>query len=42
MRLGVDAYQRNMLLYLSTPKGITSLEEETFEKEKGRIPPQKF
>jgi len=42
MRLGVDAYQRNMLLYLSTPKWITSLEEEAFEKEQGRIPPQKF
>jgi hypothetical protein len=42
MRLGVDAYQRNMLLYLSTPKWITSLEEEAFEKEQARIPPQKF
>jgi hypothetical protein len=42
MRLGVDAYQRNMLLYLSTPKWITSLEEQAFEKEQGRIPPQKF
>jgi hypothetical protein len=42
MRLGVDAYQRNMLLYLSTPKWITSLEEEAFEKEQGRIPPRKF
>ena len=28
MRLGVDAYQRNMLLYLSTPKWIASLEEQ--------------
>jgi len=42
MRLGVDAYQRNMLLYLSTPKWITSLEEEAFEKEQARIPPPKF
>ena len=42
MRLGVDAYQRNMLLYLSTPKWITSLEEEAFEKEQARIPPRKF
>ena len=42
MRLGVDAYQRNMLLYLSTPKWITSLEEEAFEKEQARIPPQKL
>ena len=42
MRLGVDAYQRNMLLYLSTPKWITSLEEQAFEKEQGKIPPQKF
>ena len=42
MRLGVDAYQRNMLLYLSTPKWITSLEEQAFEKEQGRIPPRKF
>jgi hypothetical protein len=30
------------LLYLSTPKWITSLEEEAFEKEQARIPPQKF
>ena len=42
MRLGVDAYQRNMLLYLSTPNWITSLEERAFEKEQGKIPPQKF
>jgi hypothetical protein len=42
MRLGVDAYQRNMLLYLSTPKWITSLEEQAFEKEQGRISPRKF
>jgi hypothetical protein len=42
MRLGVDAYQRNMLLYLSTPKWITSLEEQAFEKEQGKIPPQEF
>jgi len=42
MRLGVDAYQRNMLLHLSTPKWITSLEEQAFEKEQGRIPPRKF
>jgi hypothetical protein len=42
MRLGVDAYQGNMLLHLSTPKWITSLEEQAFEKEQGRIPPRKF
>ena len=42
MRLGVDAYRRNMFLYVSTPKWITSLEEEAFEKEQGKIPPQKF
>jgi hypothetical protein len=42
MRLGVDAYQRNMSLYLSTPKWITSLEEQAFEKEQGKIPPQEF
>ena len=42
MRLGVDAYQRNMLLYLSTPKWISSLEEEAFEMEQARIPPRKF
>jgi hypothetical protein len=42
MRLGLDAYQRNMLPYLSTPKWITSLEERAFEKEQGKIPPQKF
>jgi hypothetical protein len=42
MRLGVDAYQRNMLLYLSTPKWIISLEEQAFDKEQGKIPPQKF
>jgi hypothetical protein len=38
MRLGLDAYQRNMLLYLSTPKWIASLEEQAFEKEQGKIP----
>jgi hypothetical protein len=42
LRLGVDTYQRNMFLYLSTPKWITSLEEQAFEKEQGKIPPQKF
>ena len=42
MRLGVDAYRRNMFLYLSTPKWITSLEEQAFEKEHGKIPPQKI
>ena len=42
MRLGVDAYQRNMLLYLLTPKWISSLEEEAFEMEQARIPPRKF
>ena len=41
MRLGVDAYRRNMFLYLSTPKWITSLEEQAFDKER-RIPPRKF
>jgi hypothetical protein len=42
MRFGVDAYRRNMFLYLSTPKWITSLEDQAFEKEQGKIPPQKF
>ena len=42
MRLGVDAYRRNMFLYLSTPKWIDSLEEHGVEKEQGRIPPRKF
>jgi hypothetical protein len=42
MRLGVDAYRRNMFLYLSTPKWIGSLEEHAFEKEQGKLPPQKF
>jgi hypothetical protein len=42
MRLGVDAYQRNMLLYLSTPKWIINLEEKAFEAEQARIPPRKF
>jgi hypothetical protein len=42
MRLGVDAYRRNMFLYLSTAKWITSLEEQEFEKEQGRISPRKF
>src|SRR6476469_885648 len=42
MRLGVDAYRRNMFLYLSTPKWIGSLEENAVEKEQGRIPPRKF
>ena len=42
MRLGVDAYRRNMFLYLSTPKWIDSLEEHGVEKEQGRIQPRKF
>jgi hypothetical protein len=42
MRLGVDVHQRNMLLYLSTPKWIASLEEQAFENEQGRIPPRRF
>ena len=42
MQLGVDAYRRNMFLYLSTPKWIDSLEEHAVEKEQGRIPPRKF
>jgi hypothetical protein len=42
MRLGVDAYRRNMFLYLSTPKWIGSLEEHAVENEQGRIPPRKF
>ena len=32
MRLGVDAYRRNMFLYLSTPKWIGSLEEHAVEE----------
>jgi hypothetical protein len=42
MRLGVDAYRRNMFLSLSTPKWIDSLEEHAVEKEQGRIPLRKF
>ena len=42
MRLGVDINQSKMILYLSTPKWITSLEEQAFENEQGRIPPRKF
>jgi hypothetical protein len=42
MQLGVDAYRRDMFLYLSTPKWIVSLEEHAVEKEQGRIPPRKF
>ena len=42
MRLGVDVNRSKMILYLSTPKWITSLEEQAFENEQGRIPPRKF
>ena len=42
MRLGVDVTRSKMILFLSTPKWITSLEEQAFEKEQGRIPPRKF
>jgi hypothetical protein len=42
MRLGVDAYRSDMVLYLATPKWITSLEEQAFEKEQGNIPSRKF
>ena len=42
MRLGVNAYRSDMVLYLSTPKWITSLEEQAFEKEQGNIPSRKF
>jgi hypothetical protein len=42
MRLGVDVNLSKMLLYLSTPKWITGLEEQAFENEQGRIPPRKF
>jgi hypothetical protein len=42
MRLGVDVTRSKMILFLSTPKWITSLEEQAFENEQGRIPPQKF
>jgi hypothetical protein len=42
MRLGVDVNLSKMILYLSTPKWISSLEEQAFENEQGRIPPRKF
>ena len=42
MRLGVDVTRSKMILFLSTPKWITSLEEQAFENEQGRIPPRKF
>jgi hypothetical protein len=42
MRLGVDVTLSKMILFLSTPKWITILEEQAFEKEQGRIPPRKF
>jgi hypothetical protein len=42
MRLGLEVYRSRMILYLSTPKWITSLEEHAFEKEQGKIPPRKF
>jgi hypothetical protein len=42
MRLGVDVTRSKMILFLSTPKWISSLEEEAFEMEQARIPPRKF
>jgi hypothetical protein len=42
MRLGVDVTRSKMILFLSTPKWITSLEGQAFEKEQGRMPPRKF
>jgi hypothetical protein len=42
LRLGLDAYRRNMFLYLSTPKWIDSLEERAVKSEQGRIPIRKF
>jgi hypothetical protein len=42
MRLGVDVNRSKMMLYLSTPKWIASLEEQAFENEQGRIPPRQF
>jgi hypothetical protein len=42
MRLGVDVTRSKMILFLSTPKWIASLEEQAFENEQGRIPPRKF
>ena len=42
MRLGVDVNRSKMILFLSTPKWIASLEEQAFENEQGRIPPRKF
>ena len=42
MRLGVDVNRSKMILYLSTPKWIASLEEQAFENEQGRIPPRQF
>jgi hypothetical protein len=42
MRLGVDVNENKIILYLSTPKWIASLEGQAFEKEQGRITPRKF
>src|ERR1700674_5436356 len=42
MRLGIDVTRSKMILFLSTPKWITILEEQAFEKEQGRISPRKF
>jgi hypothetical protein len=42
MRLGVDVNRSKMILYLSTPKWIASLEEQAFENEQGKIPPRQF
>jgi len=42
MRLGVDVNRSKMILYLSTPKWIASLEEQAFENEQGKISPRQF
>ena len=42
MRLGVGVNLSKMILYLSTPKWIASLEKQAFENEQGRIPSRKF
>jgi hypothetical protein len=42
MRLGVDVTRSKMILFLSTPKWIASLEQQAFENEQGRIPLRKF
>jgi hypothetical protein len=42
MRLASGPNRSKMILYLSTPKWITDLEKQAFEREQGNIPPRKF